>query len=187
MKGKNILYLVLGFGSGLVLCGAIGLIISLNVDIYINNYQNEHSNSVDNENKYDNKEYKIEEYIKDSQNSSEIKDSVQSKEHDDSDNQESQQVVETTPTKTNQIQNTDNGQQNDNEAKEEYVYVEISEELGATQICQLLESHEVIEDASEFLEFVRKEDKQTRLLDGKIKFQKGMSNEQVLKILTKNN
>lgn len=59
----------------------------------------------------------------------------------------------------------------------------ISSELGATGICKLLEENKVVEDASEFKEYIKKQDKVTSLRHGEFEFPRNIGYEEVLKIL----
>lgn len=195
MKDSKMLYVILGFGCGVVLCGSIGLIASLNTDMYVEEQVKLASNDKKDKTEYDNKEYKIEQYADKTEEENSQKDiNPESKDEVLSSKvEETQEILEIQKTdEVKEIKDVQQTQETEEvepvlETTESYVYVEIPTYFGATQICELLEEKGIVDNANEFLAFIRKEDKQTMLLDGNLKLQYGLTYKEVLSVLTRNN
>ena len=69
----------------------------------------------------------------------------------------------------------------------EFVSLEILNGMNATQIATLLESHQIIDNADSFVEYLIQKHDEGNLLSGTYNFKKLSSNEEVRKILTQKN
>lgn len=59
----------------------------------------------------------------------------------------------------------------------------ISSELGATEICEVLEKSKVVKDGEKFKEYIKKQDKVTSLRHGEFEFSRNMTYEEILEVL----
>ena len=181
MKNRRMLYIILGFGCGLVLAGVVGLITSLNPQAYTiseNSQMQDNKESSASDIKDNNKveEYKIEQYINEN-----VTEEDQGDEKETLKNQNigvvKNEVSEVTEDKKATNRHIAANSEEQIVENEDYIYVDIPKDFGATEICQLLEQEKIIENADEFLTYIREEDKQTKLLDGRIEFKYGMKSE----------
>lgn len=162
MKKLKTTYWLLGFGCGIILSGIVGTICSLNIRVETSGItSSEWASGIKDQNEEEKQsiQYNAEEYKTEKYEKQNIK-------------RDEEVLVDDKTNDNSEVINT--------------IRVHIPSQSGATDIAQILEKADIIDDVDAFIGFIKDQNKATKLKHGEIIFSENLTYEQVLEILTYN-